>query len=59
LRNIFTHEQQAVLNEIDTQRDTFKQSDYEHNIIIAFWFAIHLEDYELTQQLVMREFILK
>jgi len=48
-----------VLEELQIIKNSGQQKIYEHDLTLVFWFAIHLENLELAQALLDKEFLLK
>jgi hypothetical protein len=48
-----------VLTELDIIKSDTDKKNYEHDLTLVFWFAVHLEDFNMVTALVNREFLLK
>jgi hypothetical protein len=59
LKYCFTRNGPKVLDEILKIKRTESVKQYELDLTLAFWFAIHLEDLKTVQVLMQQEFLLK
>ena len=48
-----------MVEELDRLKVTLEPKQYDHQVTIAFWFAIHLEIEEIVSALIKREILLK
>ena len=55
----FLKDSQRVLSELRVIRDTQSMKQYELDLTLAFWFAVHLEDLPTARVLMQEEFLLK
>jgi len=59
MRAVFNKKIPMVLDELERIKNAGDQKNYEHDLTLAFWFAIHIEDLAMAQALIEREFLLK
>ena len=59
LKFCFVRNGPKVLDEILKIKHTESVKQYELDLTLAFWFAIHLEDLKTVQVLMQQEFLLK
>ena len=55
----FNRQTNRVVSEIRKLKETSSVKQYELDLTLAFWFAIHLEDLKTAQALMEEEFLLK
>lgn len=56
---IFHRNIDAALEELNISKKSGQTKQYDHDLTLAFWFAIHLEDLRLAQTLVAEAHLLK
>ena len=59
LRAGFARNTKKVVDEIRSSKASLSAKQYELDLTLAFWFAIHMEDLETAQALMSEEFLLK
>lgn len=59
LRAGFAKNTKKVVNEIRLAKATMSAKQYELDMTLAFWFAVHMEDLPTAQALMQEEFLLK
>lgn len=52
LKAIFNNDTQAALDHLESIRCNESRIEYERDLIIAFWFSVHLERLELSRHLL-------
>jgi len=68
LKEIYKKDTRGTLKELDIlkrtlveggQRDHHKSRQYDYEITLAFWFALHSENLEIANKLLKRELLLR
>ena len=52
LQAVFEHNIPAVMTELEIIKEHETKRNYEHWLTLVFWFATHLEDYNMALSLV-------
>jgi hypothetical protein len=56
---IYQGDFETVIQELDAIKQSLPLREYEHEVTLCFWLAVHCEDLSIVQLLLEREFVLK
>ncbi|CDW78613.1 UNKNOWN [Stylonychia lemnae] len=52
LKTMTIRKKVSVLEQIENQKQSSTRSDFEHDLVISFWYAVHQENFEIARHIL-------